>query len=164
MKKTILFVFAFVAFATVSFAQGVLKFKSEKHDFGKVEQGKPATFSFEFVNTGNQPVVISNAQASCGCTTPDWTKDPILPGKTGFVKATYNAAAVGPFNKTVTVYSNAETPTLVLNLTGEVAPAAPAGQPAVAATTAATPAPATTPVPVTEKKTKKSKKKNCVNC
>lgn len=160
MKKAILFVFAFVAFATVSFAQGVLKFKGEKHDFGKVDQGKPATYSFEFVNTGNQPVVISNAQASCGCTTPEWTKDPILPGKTGFVKATYNAAAVGPFNKSVTVYSNAETPTLVLTLTGEVTPA---GQPAVAAATAA-PAPAATPVPVVEKKTKKAKKKSCVNC
>jgi len=137
MKKAILFAVAFVAFATVSFAQGVLKFKSEKHDFGKVDQGKPATHSFEFVNTGNQPVVISNAQASCGCTTPDWTKDPILPGKTGFVKATYNAAAVGPFNKSVTVVSNAETPSLVLTLSGEVSPinanvvAAPAPTPVV---------------------------------
>lgn len=143
MKKAILFAIVFVAFATVSFAQGVLKFKSEKHDFGKVDQGKPATHSFEFVNTGNQPVVISNAQASCGCTTPDWTKDPILPGKTGFVKATYNAAAVGPFNKSVTVVSNAETPSLVLTLSGEVSPAN--------ANVVAAPAPAPVAVPAKKK-------------
>lgn len=158
MKKTILFAFVFVAFATVSFAQGVLKFKGEKHDFGKVEQGKPVTHTFEFVNTGNQPVVISNAQASCGCTTPEWTKDPILPGKTGYVKATYNAAAMGQFNKPVTVYSNAETPTVVLTLTGEVTPA---DQPAVAAAPAA---PATPAVPAAQKPAKKAKKKACVNC
>jgi len=162
MKKTILFALAFVALATISYAQGVLKFKGEKHDFGKVEQGKPVTHTFEFINTGNQPVVISNAQASCGCTTPEWTKDPILPGKTGYVKATYNAAAMGQFNKPVTVYSNAETPTVVLTLTGEVTPAA---QPAVAAASAAATTPATSAVPAADKKTaKKAKKKACVNC
>ena len=161
MKKTILFALAFVAFATASFAQGVLKFKGEKHDFGKVEQGKPVTHTFEFVNTGNQPVVISNAQASCGCTTPEWTKDPILPGKTGYVKATYNAAAMGQFNKPVTVYSNAETPTVVLTLTGEVTPA---GQPAVAAASATPASPATPAVPAAQKSAKKARKKACVNC
>ncbi|MCY7350974.1 MAG: DUF1573 domain-containing protein [Cytophagaceae bacterium] len=149
MKRAILFACTFVAFAAASHAQGVLKFKSEKHEFGKVPQGKPVTYTFEFVNTGNQPVVIANAQASCGCTTPEWTKDPVLPGKTGTVKATFNAAAMGQFNKPVTVTSNAESPTIVLTLTGEVMPS---NQPAATVTAA--------PAPVVEKKAVDKKKKS----
>lgn len=149
MKRAILFAFAFVAFATASYAQGVLKFKSEKHEFGKVPQGKPVSYTFEFVNTGNQPVVISNAQASCGCTTPEWTKDPVLPGKTGTVKATFNAATMGQFNKPVTVTSNAESPSLVLTLTGEVTPT---DQPGATVTAA--------PAPKAEKKAIDKKKKS----
>ncbi|MFN8354317.1 MAG: DUF1573 domain-containing protein [Spirosomataceae bacterium] len=120
MKKFFAIAIAFVAFTSASYAQGVLKFKNEKHDFGKVPQNVPAVYSFEFTNTGSAPIVISNAQPSCGCTTPDWTKEPVMPGKTGFVKASYNAASMGPFTKTVTVTSNAETPTIVLTITGEV--------------------------------------------
>lgn len=120
MKKFFAVAVTLLAFASASYAQGVIKFKHEKHDFGKVAQGVPAVYTFEFTNTGNAPVIISNAQASCGCTTPDWTKDPVMPGKTGIVKASYNAASMGPFTKTVTVTSNAETPTVVLTITGEV--------------------------------------------
>ncbi len=121
MKKIAsLFVAMFVLVA-VSYAQkGVVKFAKETHDFGKIEQGKPATYSFEFKNTGSEPVIISDASASCGCTKPSWSKEPIMPGKTGSVSATYNAAAGGPFNKSVTVMSNAETPSVVLYLKGEV--------------------------------------------
>ncbi|OIN60147.1 DUF1573 domain-containing protein [Arsenicibacter rosenii] len=121
MKKIFsLFVAMFVLVA-VSYAQkGTLKFTKETHDFGKVEQGKPVTYVFTFKNTGTDPVVISDAQASCGCTKPSWTKEPVMPGKTGTVSATYNAAAMGPFNKSVTVMSNGETPNIVLYLKGEV--------------------------------------------
>lgn len=121
MKKIVSLFVAMFMLVAVSYAQkGVVKFAKETHDFGKIEQGKPATFTFEFKNTGSEPVIISDASASCGCTKPSWSKEPIMPGKTGSVSATYNAAAGGPFNKSVTVMSNAETPSVVLYLKGEV--------------------------------------------
>ena len=121
--KTIfsLFVALFV-FVGVGYAQkGVMKFAKETHDFGKVEQGKPVTHVFEFRNLGTDPVVINDATASCGCTKPSFSREPIMPGKTGTVSATFNAAAAGPFNKSVTVTSNAEAGQTVLILTGVVA-------------------------------------------
>lgn len=98
-----------------------MKFAKETHDFGKVEQGKPVTHVFEFKNLGTDPVVINDATASCGCTKPSFSREPIMPGKTGTVSATFNAAAAGPFNKSVTVTSNAEAGQTVLILTGVVA-------------------------------------------
>ncbi|MGV3557191.1 DUF1573 domain-containing protein [Larkinella arboricola] len=121
MKKAFSLIVVFLAFATVSFAQkGVIKFTKESHDFGKVPQGTPVTHTFEFTNTGTDPVVISQATPSCGCTTPDWTKSAVMPGQKGFVKATYNAASMGSFNKNVTVVSNGERSSIPLTLTGEV--------------------------------------------
>ena len=120
-----------IGLTTVSFAQkGVLKFKEETHKFGKVPQGVPVTNEFVFTNTGTDPVVISNAAASCGCTTPTWTTTPVMPGKTGSVKATFNAATPGLFNKTVTVTSNTEGGQIILYLNGEVIPKAAATKPA----------------------------------
>ncbi|WP_266368707.1 DUF1573 domain-containing protein [Tellurirhabdus rosea] len=139
MKKVFSLFVVLFAITTVAFAQkGVVKFAKESHDFGKIEQGKPVTFTFEFTNTGTDPVVISNAQPSCGCTTPDWTKSAVLPGQKGYVKATYNAAAMGQFNKTVTVTSNGERPQIFLELRGEVV----APKEAQSAAAAPTPAPA----------------------
>lgn len=121
----------FIGLTTVSFAQkGVLKFKEETHKFGKVPQGVPVTNEFVFTNTGTDPVVISNAAASCGCTTPTWTTTPVMPGKTGSVKATFNAATPGLFNKSVTISSNTEGGQVILYLNGEVVPKAAAGKPA----------------------------------
>lgn len=121
MKTILSFFVAFFVFVAVGYAQkGVMKFAQETHDFGKVEQGKPVTHVFEFKNTGTDPVVINDAQASCGCTKPNWTREPIMPGKTGSVSATFNAASAGPFNKAVTVTSNAEVGQVVLTLKGEV--------------------------------------------
>ncbi|MDO7845902.1 DUF1573 domain-containing protein [Hymenobacter sp. M29] len=102
-------------------AQGVMKFETDNHDFGNVPEGTMATYEFKFKNTGNQPVVIANVQASCGCTTPDWTKTPVLPGKVGIIKAMYSSAGrPGVFNKTVTVTSNAADPSKVLSIKGSV--------------------------------------------
>ena len=102
-------------------AQGVLTFERTDHDFGKVPEGTMATYEFRFKNTGNQPIVIANAQASCGCTTPEWTKAPVMPGKSGIIKAVYNSAGrPGVFAKTVTVVSNASEPSKVLSLKGTV--------------------------------------------
>jgi uncharacterized protein (DUF58 family) len=160
MKK-LLFVFAFLFVATFANAQGVIKFKTESHDFGKIEEGTQATFTFEFTNTGTAPVVISNAQASCGCTTPDWTKEPVMPGKTGKVTASFNSQGrPGNFSKTVTVVSNSEAPQIVLSIKGEVNPkaaAAPAvAEPAPAPTVSKT-APAAAPAPTPAKATTRKK-------
>jgi hypothetical protein len=130
MKK-IISVFAVVLMmGTMAFAQkGVIKFKKSEHDFGKIEQAKPATFTFEFTNAGTDPIILGNVQASCGCTTPEWTREPVMPGKSGKVTATYNALNGGPFNKTITVPSNAENGSISLQLKGEVI-AKPAPEPA----------------------------------
>ncbi len=89
-------------------------------DFGKIKQHEPVANNFEFVNTGSEPLVISSVKASCGCTVTDYTKDPIQPGGSGFVKATYNAAKVGQFTKTVTVNANTEDAIVQLTIKGEV--------------------------------------------
>jgi hypothetical protein len=93
---------------------------NQNFDFGKVKQNVPATHKFIFTNKGKVPMVITNAQPSCGCTTPDWTKTPIPPGGQGFVQATYNAAAAGTFDKKVTVTANVESGTITLSIRGEV--------------------------------------------
>lgn len=85
--------------------------KSESIDVGNIPQGKPKVIRFEFTNTSKKPIVIENVAPSCGCTTADYTKTPILPGKKGFVEASYNAATAGPFMKTVNVTtSDSKTP------------------------------------------------------
>lgn len=130
MKKFFAVLVVLMTVASISFAQkGVMKFKEETHNFGKIEQGKPVTQDFVFTNTGTTPIVITNVSASCGCTTPSYTKDPILPKQTGSIKATYNAAAMGTFNKSITVFSNAESPSLTLFLKGEVVEKGAASKP-----------------------------------
>jgi hypothetical protein len=105
-------------------AQQPVKFNQTKHSFGKVKFNVPAATSFTFTNTSTKPVVIETATASCGCTTPEYPKTPIMAGKTGTIKVAFNAATVGPFNKTVTVkLANVNEP-IVLTIDGEVAPAA----------------------------------------
>jgi hypothetical protein len=116
----LLLCFCLVAWANKLYAQGTLKFEKETHDFGNVAQGVPASYEFKFKNIGNQAVVLSNVQASCGCTTPEWTTTPVLPGKTGFIKASYNAAAMGVFNKSITITSNATNGTQVIYIKGTV--------------------------------------------
>lgn len=104
-------------------AQGELKFEKATHDFGTIAEGTQAAYEFQVKNVGNQPVIISAVQPSCGCTTPEWTRDPILPGKTGTIKAMYNSTGrPGPFHKSITVTSNAATPNQVLYIKGEVGP------------------------------------------
>ncbi len=97
------------------------KWEEKTHDFGKIEQGKPVTHEFAFTNTGTTPLVISNVRGSCGCTVTDYTKEPIAPGKTGMVKATFNAAAIGAFNKSIRVTANVEGANETLYIKGEVA-------------------------------------------
>ncbi len=90
-------------------------------DFGKVTDGEVVEFSYRFKNVGNQPLVISNASASCGCTVPEKPEAPIKPGETGFIKVKFNSEGrVGVAHKTVTVQSNANPAFPELLLKGEV--------------------------------------------
>lgn len=90
------------------------------HDFGKVKLNNPVTNEFSFTNTGDAHLVILTAKASCGCTVTEYTKIPIEPGAKGFVKATYNAATLGVFSKTVTINANTEEGMVQLTIKGEV--------------------------------------------
>jgi archaellum component FlaG (FlaF/FlaG flagellin family) len=93
-------------------------------DFGDIKEADgPVTHVFKIKNEGEAPLVITNATAACGCTTPDWTKQPIAPGKTGEIKVTYNPAQrPGPFTKPISVYSNGKTGTYILTIKGKVIP------------------------------------------
>jgi hypothetical protein len=100
------------------------KFKEEKHDFGKLTEGPKATYVFTFTNTGKVPLIISNVSASCGCTIPDWSKEPVKKGKKGTITVTYNTQGrLGPFEKALTIQSNAKNPTKQIFIKGEVIPA-----------------------------------------
>jgi hypothetical protein len=91
---------------TSTAAEEVLKLKQAEYDFGKIPQGKPVYHSFEIVNTSNQPLKLDNVQASCGCTTPEWSQEPIAPGASATIKVGYNSAAEGYFDKAITITYN----------------------------------------------------------
>ena len=94
------------ATTTVSKADDVLKMKEAEYDFGKIPQGKPVYHFFEVVNAGTTPMKIDNIQTTCGCTTPEWSKEPITPGASTKIKVGYNAATEGAFEKFITVQYN----------------------------------------------------------
>ena len=124
MKRILLLLTMVIA--TGTFAQAVpdITFKATTHSFGKIKQNVPATYLFSFTNNGTKPAVIEFANAECGCTTPEYSKDPILKGKTSTIKVTYNAANPGTFKKNVNVkFVSIQLP-IVLTIDGEVVPAA----------------------------------------
>lgn len=84
-----------------------IEFVKETHDYGTIKNGADGTCTFEFKNTGNSPLMISNAKGSCGCTVPEWPKEPIAPGATGSIKVSYDTKRTGAINKSVTITSNA---------------------------------------------------------
>lgn len=99
-----------------------MAFNEEVHDFGDVPEGPAAEVEFTFKNTGDEPILIQAVRPSCGCTTPTWSKDPVLPGQTGVIKASYGTAGrPNGFNKSITVTSNAGTK--ILTIKGNVEPA-----------------------------------------
>jgi hypothetical protein len=98
-----------------------IEFKEESYDFKEVPEGPQVTHEFKFTNTGKEPLILSNVRASCGCTTPSWPKEPILPGKEGTIVVTYNTQGrPGPFTKSITITSNSDTPNKVIIIKGEV--------------------------------------------
>ncbi len=123
MKKLLFAILAFASTATLS-AQtkvtDVAKFSTETFDFGKVKQNVPPTATITITNIGKAPLIIEQASPSCGCTASDYTKSPIEPGKTGYVKATYNAANIGAIHKSITLKFNGVDDVRSINLTGEV--------------------------------------------
>jgi len=126
MKKISFIIIMFIISMTLKSQYSIttLKFSDTQHDFGvfKEEAGRQ-TYDFVISNTGNQPLVIQNVTASCGCTTPEWTRQPIPPGGKGKVTAIYDPAnRPGAFNKTLTVYSNTKPAATTLTIKGEVTP------------------------------------------
>ncbi len=98
-----------------------MTFGEMNYDFGTVSEGEKVEHIYKFKNTGKDPLVISNAQGSCGCTVPQWPKEPVAPGKSGEIKVVFDSKGkVGKQNKTVTITANTEPTTTTINITGEV--------------------------------------------
>lgn len=101
-------------------AQAKIEFKTKTIDYGTIEKGADGVRTFEFTNTGNEPLIISDVKSTCGCTVPKKPKGPILPGETGEIEVKYDTKRVNPIRKTITVISNADTPTIALKIKGLV--------------------------------------------
>ena len=97
-----------------------IEFKETTIDYGTVEKGANGIRTFEFTNTGDAPLIVSKVSSSCGCTVPKKPKAPIMPGMTGEIEVKYDTNRVMPIRKTITVLSNAATPTVSLKIKGEV--------------------------------------------
>ncbi len=125
MKRMLLAVAAILISATM-FAQNnlkaeqVIKFKEMSYNFGKIKQGTPVTHDFVFSNVSDKPVTIESATATCGCTTPVKPEPPVAKGKSDKITAGFNAAAPGPFNKSIYVKVAGIDSPVELKITGEV--------------------------------------------
>lgn len=134
MKKVLIICFSIASFAATNAQKATVtappapvvksnspaSFNEVKHSFGKLKQNVPASYTFTLKNTGAKPLIIEQATAQCGCTTPVYDKKPILKGKTSPLVVTYNAANAGPFTKTVTVKFLGIAEPTVLTIEGEV--------------------------------------------
>lgn len=125
MKKTGLILLFTVFISAIAFAaQPSMNFTKTEHNFGTVKEEMGAiSTQFEFTNNGDSPLIIQRVSASCGCTTPSYTREPVLPGKKGIISAEYSTVRrPGTFNKTIRVYSNAPDTVYVLTIKGNVTP------------------------------------------
>lgn len=123
--KTLMLALSVMLFSTAVYSQTkkaeeLVDFKEKVYDFGKIKQGVPVTHDFAFTNISDKPVIIENATASCGCTTPSWPQAPVAKGKTDKVKAGFNAAAPGVFTKQITIKVAGAQQPMVLTIKGEV--------------------------------------------
>ncbi len=119
MKQIITILFIGLVSFSVN-AQAKIEFKSDTVDYGTIQKGSNGVREFEFTNTGNEPLIVSKVSSSCGCTIPKKPDAPIMPGKTGVIEVKYDTNRVNPIRKTITVISNAETPTVALKIKGLV--------------------------------------------
>jgi hypothetical protein len=136
MKRIILYIGLAVAsmgLTSVSFGQAAefvhgakLSLDKEVHDYGKIKKGADGSCYFTITNTGTEPLTITNAKGSCGCTVPSWPKEPIIPGESAKMKVTYATNRVGPINKSVTITSNSvDGKVKMVKIKGEVLKPAP---------------------------------------
>ncbi len=123
MKKIFCISVSLFFMSFVAWAQPKIAFDKVLHDFGKVNEGDGAvSHDFTFKNTGTAPLIIQDVKTTCGCTTPEWTKQPIRPGETGFIKVSYDVKGrPGTIDKTITVFSNGKPSPVGLRINGEVA-------------------------------------------
>lgn len=120
MKKLALIaLIAFVSFS-VQAQQAKISFNDDTIDYGNIAKGSDGVRVFEFTNTGDAPLIISDVKSSCGCTVPKKPEGPIAPGASSSIEVKYDTNRVGPIRKTVTVYSNASEPMVALKIKGEV--------------------------------------------
>lgn len=120
MKRSLLSIIALFSVVLAVVAQPRISSNKETHNFGQIEWKRPVTVEYTITNTGNQPLVLTNVTTSCACAVADWTKQPIAPGEKGMVKAVFDAKALGRFDKSVGIYSNATPNLIYLKFTGEV--------------------------------------------
>ena len=128
MKRILLFWIYFVAAGVFANAQDAktltstaeITFEKELFDYGTIDYGSDGSYAFKFTNTGKDPLVITNATGSCGCTVPKWPKEPILKGQSAYINVTYDTKRPGPFTKTVTINSNAKSASKVITIKGLV--------------------------------------------
>lgn len=122
MRKSFLLLgFLFATLLVSAQEKAEIQFKEETIDYGKISRGSDGVRVFEFTNTGDAPLVITNVRSSCGCTIPKKPEEPILPGQTGQIEVKYDTnRAAGPFRKAITVSSNANSPTKILKIKGEL--------------------------------------------
>lgn len=112
-----------IAKLEASLIDGVqLTFKHTDHNFGEQIAGSDIVYDFEFMNTGKQDLLITNVTTSCGCTTPQWPKQPIKSKEKGIITVRYDSSRIGSFSKTITVKANAENSPVVLSIRGVVKP------------------------------------------
>lgn len=114
------FTFIFIAILSLSTSAQEFKFDTETIDYGKVNLGSNGERTFVFTNTGNKPLIISKINSTCGCTIPKKPEKPILPGKKGEIKVSYDTKRPGGFSKSITIYSNAKKSRKVIRIKGFV--------------------------------------------
>ncbi len=119
--RGLLFIVCFL-WSLAASSQALIRFEEKVHDFGNIREADgPVAYDFVFVNEGKAPILIKNVESSCGCTSPEWSKQPVLPGKKGFVKATFDPKdRPSHFDKTITVFSNARPAVVELKIKGNV--------------------------------------------
>ncbi|OFX89918.1 MAG: hypothetical protein A2W99_08870 [Bacteroidetes bacterium GWF2_33_16] len=132
MKKLLFILLTFISISFTAYSQEEIKtnkenkelpeifFEKTVHDYGTIKYESDGTCEFTFKNTGKEPLLLTQVQASCGCTTPTWPKEPVKPGETGTIVVKYNTKIPGVFSKSVRVYSNAKTNLVTLTIKGSV--------------------------------------------
>ena len=120
MRRSFITLYALAATALTAVAQPRFTSNTETYDFGQIEWKHPVTVQYSITNTGDRPLVLTEVEPDCACSVAQWTKTPIAPGAKGTVNVTFDAEALGHFNKSVAIYCNAQPHLVYLKFNGEV--------------------------------------------